>query len=620
MRLFTRNEGFHMLKFAFLLFISLNALADTPNKSIVCPSITSEASSILNSIQGLKNQLKSYPGCNEITDKLSVVSSIMTGKDWTTIKSTLDSGNSFEVDQLKKISDLTERASFALNDVVGQITSRRECVDEKNQASFMAKLSGVVKEVSTVVGSVAGPYGMAVTLGGTLVSSAITGIDKFYKSQHPYNFSNPDDELLFMNQFCAYAEIQKDMNDYLDLENRPGELKSLEDYLVIKQADLENNCPECKAQVIAWKTLEKADLILNRIREDAKIVELGKDHDNYDYSRCTGIYQAIYSTNSDLNQFFKLIAGYENPMSSPSDVSSMNAVIEASRILPTRFPKLAECWSLPFNEKQEISHTYNNFLRDEILPLGNMFYGQEANSFKIRANKKYVNALGDYTERTLLRRKWITEEVTRVDRKLKDANYESSVQQIIAHKQNLKNRIFDDLFVDYLKFLKKRNLKQIRKFEKRYQKFVRQSIEEYSVILGKTVLSVDEILKELEKRSTIDKRPFLSLVKDQKTELELAITQTKTLDRYCHFMNYMLITTKAAQPMCEESKIELKLGYELLSKLDGLTKDYITKKLTWLVMDGNYQSSRVTDFSIMLRAWLEEGDSRWELKPISEVR
>lgn len=610
-----------MLKTVFLLLLSFNVMAEKVDKSIVCPAITSEAATIISSIQGLKNQLKSLEGCDDISKDLAVASTIMTGKEWVNIKATLDSGESFEVDQLKKISELTQNASFALNSVVEKVTTNSQCVDDKNQASFMAKLSGVVKEVSTIVGSVAGPYGMAVSLGGTLVSSAITGIDKFYKSRHPYNFSNLDDELLFMNQFCAYAEIKKDMNDYLELENRPAELKSLDKYLDIKQLDLENNCPECKAQVISSKTLDKADLILNKIREDAKIIEQGKDQENFDYSRCTGIYQAIYSTNSDLNQYFKLLANYKNPMSSESDINLREEMVGAAKILPTRFPKLAECWGLPLAGKQEISHIYNNFLRDDILPSGNIFFGQEATSFKIRANKKYKNPLGDYTERTLLRRKWIIEEAKRVEVKLNHANYESSSLTINKNMESLKNRIFDDLFVDYLRFLMKRNLKQVSQFKNSYQKFVKQSVKKYSKILGKSVTSVDEILNELEKRPTLDKRPFLSLIKDQKTGLDIAITQSKTLDRYCHFMNYMLITTKEAEPMCLQSKIELQQSYETLSKLDDLIKSYISKKLTWLVMDReNYQSSRVKDFSDHLQRWLAEGDTRWELKPIPEER
>lgn len=609
-----------MLKTSFLLLLSFNVWADTTKKTMVCPAITSEASSIINSIQGLKNQLKSFKECEPIETKLSEVSKIMTGKEWVKIKATLEEGNSFEVNQLKNISELTENASFALNDVIGQVTNNQNCVDEKNQASFMAKLSGVVREVSTVIGSVAGPYGMAVTLGGTLVSSAISGIDKYYKSQHPYKFSNADDELLFMNQFCAYAEIQKDMNDYLNLELRPVELDSLENYMNIKQNDLEANCLECKAQVIAFKAREKSDLILNRITEDAQIVELGKDQTSSNFTRCTEINRAIYSDNSDLNQFFKLLASYQNPMMSTSDSSLINAYVLAAKDLPNNYPNLQDCWALPLDEKIKISQTFNDFIRDEVLPLGNTTFGQQITGFKIRANKKYVNPLGDYTEKTLLRRKWIAAERDRVKMKLNDPNYESSVQMIITHKQKLERRIFDELMVDYIKFLRKRNLKQIRKFENDYQRFVNKSLKEYSALLGKPVNSVDEILKELEKRPTIDRRPFLSLVKDKKNDLDLTINSTKTLDRYCHFMNYMLITTRETNAICNEVKTELKADYEKISKLDNLTKDYIAKKLTWLVMDGNFQSSRVMDFSIHLRDWLAEGNARWELKPIPDER
>lgn len=609
-----------MFKTFLFFLISYNLLAEDVIKSGVCPSITSEANSIINSIQGLKNQLKSYPECQPINEKLSVVSSIMTGDEWTTIKKVLTEGSNFEGDDVTKVAELTERASFALNDVIGQLTNNRKCVDEKNQSSFMAKLSGVVKEVSTIIGTVAGPYGMPVALGGTLVTSAITGIDKFYKSQHPYKFSNPDDELLFMNQFCSYAEIQKDINDYLNLDVRVEELESLENYLKIKQSDLENNCPECKAEVLAFKVKEKSELILKRITEDANIVDSDKDLDKVNYTRCNEINRAIYSNDSDLNQFFKLLSTYSNPMSSASDMSQLKDLAESSIILKTNYPKLTECWSLPLAEKQVKSRDFNAFLRDEILPLGNTFFGQQINTFKMTANKKYVNPLGDWTEKTLLRRKWIVDEYNIVKAKLNDPNYGTSVQMIISRKKQLESRIFDDLTIDYLKFLKKRNLNQLDKFTEGYKDFVKKSLKDYSSLLHKKINSVEEILNELNKATGIDKRPFLSLLKDQRNELDLTITETMTLDRYCHFMNYMLLTTDDSVKTCSSAKAELTEGYKVVSSLDNLTSAYLTKKLSWLVNDGNFQSSRVKDFSIHLRDWLATGIARWETRTTSEDR
>ncbi|HXH32197.1 MAG TPA: hypothetical protein VNJ01_15435 [Bacteriovoracaceae bacterium] len=598
------------------LLLSFNALADTRNKAIVCPALTSEGSSIVTSIQDLKNLIKPYPECAPIAQKLTEVAQVMTSKEWNKITASLKQETEFDGEDLNTIAALTESASMAINDVIGQVSNNKKCVDGKNSASFMSKLSGVVKGVSTVVGTVSGPYGMAVNLGGTMVSAAITGIDKYFKSQNPYKFSNPDEELLFMNQFCSYAEIQKDINDYLNLDGRPEELESLEGYLKIKQSDLEANCPECKAQGIASRAQQRSSLILNRISEDAGIVPLGRE---INFTRCKEIHRAVYSADSDLNQFFTLLSKYENPMSSPSDVSLVKEVVASAESLQLIYPKLGACWSLPMEDKQKISRDFNNLIRDELLPLGDSIFRQQMTGFKIRANRKYVNPLGDYMERTLLRRSWIKDQYAEVKRKLSDPDYGSSVQMIITHKKKLEGRIFDELMVDYLKFIQKRNVKQIDQFAKQYQSFVDESLAKYSQVLNSEIESIPQLLRAFDQSPMVEKRSFLSLLKDQQTELDLIITQTSTMDRYCHFLNYMLLSTNKTAATCSEAKGELVSKYAELTDLDELTKGHIAKKFKWLVADRNYQSSRVMDFSIHLREWIDGGNSRWEVKPARET-
>ena len=48
-----------MVRLLVLLTLSFSAVAGTPPPYAVCPALTKEATSILNSIQSLKNQVKS---------------------------------------------------------------------------------------------------------------------------------------------------------------------------------------------------------------------------------------------------------------------------------------------------------------------------------------------------------------------------------------------------------------------------------------------------------------------------------------------------------------------------------------------------------------------------------
>ncbi|MFZ4715878.1 MAG: hypothetical protein ACOYL6_19300 [Bacteriovoracaceae bacterium] len=602
-----------MFKHVLLFLISFNAIAGDVISSAVCPSITSEAGSIISSIQNLKSQLKSSAECQPIQEKLSVVSSVINNGTWKTVKSALTSSGAMnlEGEDIKEIKDLSEKASYALTDVIHQISNNQKCLDDKNKASFMSNLSGVVKEVATIVGGVAGPYGVAVSLGGNIIASAITGIDKYYKAKHPYNFKKADEELLFMNQFCAFSEIQKDVNDYINLDGRPEELDALRFYMDIKKNDLLQNCPECNAYYLAFNANDQVTQIIKRIKEDAQIVDTDKEGS---FTRCNEINRAIFSSNSDLNQLFHLLGKYKNPMMSDSDTSLIQDIVQASANLPLIYPKLTVCWNLPQKEKQQISSDFNNFLRDDILPLGTSIFSQQLNTFRTSANKKFKNPLGDYIERTLMRQKWVQAEYDKALINLNDPNYSSSVQTIITHQKKLKDRIFDQLAVDYFQFLKRRNLRQLKRFIRLYEDFSKESLKKYSKLLGKEFTSVLELLAALDAQNKVEKRIFLSALKDVRLELDLALTQTKTLDRYCHFMNYMLLITDKTNRICSEAKDDLTGRYSEASGLDSLTQNYIASHFKWMESDGNYQSSRVKDYSIHLEEWIERGNERWELK------
>ena len=601
---------------SFILLSSLSSFAvDSVSLSSLCPAVTSEANNMINSIQNLKGQLKALPECQPIQEKLSLVGTIMSGKKWKDVAAVLSSQGdiNLEAEELKEISGLTAQATQALTDVITQISNNNNCVDDKNQASFASKLSGVLKEVSSVVGSVAGPYGIAVSLGGNLVSAAIDGIDKFYKSQHPYNFNKPEEELLFMNQFCAFADIQKDLTDFLTLKNRPKELESLKYYLGIKLKDLKDNCPECDAYTMSSKAYDASQKIINSIKADAQIVDVDN---NSNITRCNEINRAIYSTNSDLDRLFKLLEGYKNPLMCDSDADVIKSIVASKDALREHFPNLTTCWKLPLEEKRTISIEFNNFLASDIIPLGNSLFGGQMNYIKDTANKKYKNPLGDYTERTIGRIAWINAEFDRVEAKLKDPQLAISYRELIKFNQDLKDRILK-LMEDYMGFMKRKNLRQMKHFQDRYESFSKKSLSQYSKLLGKKITSVAELLKELETTTVVDKRLFYADLKNVQTDLDLSLAQTKTIDRYCDFMNYMLLTNKKTANTCSIAKNELIEMYDDAAKTDSVLKKYVGENLSWLEANSNnYLSSRVQDYSLLLQEWLARGDERWELKPI----
>ena len=171
----------------------------------VCPSLSSEGSRLVSNIESLRGSLKTGPECESIGDRLGLVNKVVGSEEWATFKSILSGTDvvSLESEQVDKLSALTSEVSNSLSQTVALLNGAgADCVEDKQKAGFLSVLSGVTKEVSAIAGAATGPYGMAITLGGNVLSSAISAIDSYYKSKKIYDFSNGEEELLFMNQFC----------------------------------------------------------------------------------------------------------------------------------------------------------------------------------------------------------------------------------------------------------------------------------------------------------------------------------------------------------------------------------------------------------------------------------
>ncbi len=527
-----------------------------------------------------------------------------------------DQSQALEGEQITALGDLVSRASTNLSEVVQLLGTRgKQCLDSGKQGSFLSGLSGLVREVSTVVGNATGPYGMAVSLGGNMLSSVITGIDVFFKGFFKgYDFSNPDEETLFMNQFCSFAEIQKDAMDFLNIAERPEELEMLSEYLVMKTGDLENNCIECKAFKIAYQAREESRKIIGRIREDAQIIAPGQDRDHVMFARCTEIHRAIHSENSDLQQFFQLIKTYQNPLMSNNDATLLQDVLSASGNLKTLFPRLEQCWQLDYDQRLKISQDFNNFLRDDILPLASSIFEQQMRTFQNAANKKYVSPLGDYMEKSLDRLRWLVEEEKNVEKEITDPNHHESARMVRESNHKLKQRFADELLPKYLQYKHRVNRRQLKKFSKNYDKFQSSMIKHFGQnpsFKGKNYSELKEFLKA---KGGNDYRIFVAEENKISDQFKLALEQSHSINRYCEYARYMTLSDIRLNDRCNQITAKLQQQYSATMKANPELELPMPLTVIFAQSDLLFSNSRTADFSEHVREWIERGDERWLLR------
>jgi hypothetical protein len=586
----------HVLFLLFTITVTANAHAGTVASSTsikpcsVCPAVSEDASKVLSSIQKLRDEVKKLPECEPLDKKLQNVSHLLGQNKWEEVKQIFKGTKNVELegDDIDEITGIIEGVSKSLAETVSMLSSNgASCVDKKNKTSFLSKVSGVVKEVSSVAGHVAGPYGMAVNLGGQFLSAALNGIEKLLPS-NAYNFKDPEDETLFMNQFCSYAEINKDAQDYLGLSTRQEELTVLNGYLDNKIKDLENNCPECKGFAIAWRAKEQSDNIVQQMIRDVRIVRLGDDLNSNNYSHCAAIHSAIHTEGSHLSQFFNLLGNYQNPMMSQSDKDMIVELVASESAIKKYYPRYQQCTVLPNDQKVALAHSFNNLLRDDVLPMNDRIFSQQMQAMEYVANQKFLSPLGEYILNSLSRRKWISKERDRVYNQLLDANYDISTQKIRESMLDLEKQFMRVHFPRYLKFMVKRNVNGLKAFEK---------------LIQKPVTDADK-----------DKRIKIGSDMRIQSQLNLLFSQTRTFHRYCEYTRYILLATPTTQEECAKGRAEIQAMYLDIQTKNPELKAKIESAQLWPMSSEVYQTSRVSEYSNHINEWNMRGEKRWCLK------
>jgi hypothetical protein len=569
----------------------------------------------LSSIQSLQDELKKTPECQNVGSKISTISKVLNEPSWRKVKEMLTSTNSpqLEAEEVRAISSLVSEATMALSDTVAQLSNgSSHCIPESNKAPFLSTLAGVVKEVSGVVGNVAGPYGASISLGGNLLSGVISGIDKLFKQNKVYNFNQPAEEMLFLNQFCAFTQAQQDINDFLHLEEKEQELLKLEqDYLRnSKIKDLVANCPECNAYKIAWDTNEEATRIGQRIIEDANIVESNINPSlQVSFTRCAEINRAFYSENSDFSQLITLLENYKNPLMSKSDSQQLRDLTLAMKKLTKIYPSYGKCIAM---DNQAISIKFNNFMRDEILRLNGTIFGQQMKQFHYLANRSFRDRNGDYIALSLERAKWARIERDRIIKKIREPNYRESKEIVIKTNMVLKKRLIENLMPSYLKFRFKDNKKNISQFVDQFQKFKRKELSFFNAEMAQEVDDLVELTTalKLEHHRNLG-RYFVSAYDQLFQNSNLIILKVTNNLRYCDYLLYSRSMTPTNRKLCLEGVEELK---DQLKETEMFQPEIaaISEFDKWAQVNLKIQSSFVQSYADRIQEWNARGSSRWD--------
>ena len=598
------------------LLLSASALASTSNGDrITCPNVTEDARALLTTVQTLKDQLRQLPECQSVADRLNIINRVLANDKWKDVKNTilLNGTTTLEGADVTAVTQLTTEVSTALTETVSMLGGNfANCVPPQRKASFLGTLSGVTREVSGILGNVTGPYGQSISLVGNLLSGAIAGVDQLFKRNDLYDFTKPAEEMLFMNQFCAFTQSQQNVRAYLELEETPAQLRGMMSYLLQnKVKDLVENCPECAAYKIAWDAKEAADRIVRRISEDANILDIPvAGQAPATFTRCSEIHRAFYSADSDFSQLMNLIERYENPMMSQNDrelIAEMTSATKSS--IQTIYPRYSQCIAM---DNQAISQRFNNFMRDDILRLPTTIFAQQLANFQRLANRKYRGGQnGDFMATSLDRVKWAREEIIRIERKITEPNYQMSKQVVLSQQDDLRQRLLNYLMPPYLRYRFRSNRNDTHQFMRHFQTFKTRQLARFNTGRATPITTMAELSTEL-KKDPVRARYFVSAYDQVFNESRIVVLQVINNKRFCDYLLYSRSMTNLNEAVCRLRSAQMD---ELQSQFATFNPDVaiIAEFDRWAEENLSIQSTFVRDYADRIRDWNAQGDTRWEL-------
>lgn len=232
-----------------------------PQQILTCPAVGTSYSQMLNNLETLKNSIREGANCANATIKINDASKL--NQDMRAEFLALIEKSKTEPltnDEGKRIATYVENITENVATLVDLFTNSNHCFsDDKNAADKIAGLVGFVNEASRLVGSVAGPWGAPIAIGGRVVAGLLAGINEIMKSRVGFDFNTPKGWRGYVDNLCTYYNFREEIGNLLNPEQKAKQLTQLAANLDQHIASMTDRCDGCKKVVSMFNQNAKLD-------------------------------------------------------------------------------------------------------------------------------------------------------------------------------------------------------------------------------------------------------------------------------------------------------------------------------------------------------------------------
>lgn len=261
---------------SFAQSVKLDPLAIANVETLKCPSVNEDFSRVLTKLATLKSAIKKDANCRELSNRMRDVEKLSLDRNRFVELVTKAKSETLTEREVKDISSYVENATLRVGNLIELISNSGGCFEDDKKDQTLTLLSGFVSEATGLLSQISGPWGAPIAMGGQILSTFITSLDKVMKNHAGYDFRQRDQWTAYVQNLCTYQNLRAEINTLLHPQEHLDTLRELQQKLNVNQLTVQNVCSSCdpdfqvmnapRLAVLSARIQKAQDWVVNEIR------------------------------------------------------------------------------------------------------------------------------------------------------------------------------------------------------------------------------------------------------------------------------------------------------------------------------------------------------------------
>ena len=179
-----------------------------------CPTIGKDHSQMIGELHALQDKIKGDANCGKLVANLEQIGQLSGDRRNVFLETVakMNAGQAVRDNEMQNnVIKYAQDVTVAAGSLATLLTQSQQCFGSQDVSTSLFALSSFVNEASTLLSSVAGPWGPALSIGGKVVAGFLNGVDKFIQSMPGYDFKDKKEWQGYVETLCSFHEQQDEI-------------------------------------------------------------------------------------------------------------------------------------------------------------------------------------------------------------------------------------------------------------------------------------------------------------------------------------------------------------------------------------------------------------------------